>query len=387
MQFAVRKPLALAVAATTLVIGGGVGVAFAFTGDGAHVAATTTSAASLSTQNASGATALNASVDEAKVSTPASVAVTTSVPGAVSADASVTGTVHPPKTDVDPHTGLGVSTTMDDLAVAAKAIGITESALKTALESGQSLADIATAHGVAPSAVISALVAAATTQIDAAVTGGKLTQTEATTLIGHLTTAITALVNRTDSDAGSGGGKDSPLMGMLGDPLSIVAKALGITESTLKTDLANGQSLAQIATAIGVSPTTLISGLVSEATTFINALVTKGVLTQAQATSIISDLTSAVTAIVNGTIPNLGSLSGIDPGSLGLGSLKGLQGLALASGLPGLGSLNLSSLNLSSLTSLPGFSTGGSAQAGTGDSHVGTSFSGSTDSGQHHSGD
>ena len=46
-----------------------------------------------------------------------------------------------------------------DLEAAATAIGITEDELRTALQSGQSLAEIAQAHGVTPQAVIDALVA------------------------------------------------------------------------------------------------------------------------------------------------------------------------------------------------------------------------------------
>ena len=66
-----------------------------------------------------------------------------------------------------------------DLEAAATAIGITEDELRTALQSGQSLAEIAQAHGVTPQAVIDALVADAKADVAERVTSGDITQAEA----------------------------------------------------------------------------------------------------------------------------------------------------------------------------------------------------------------
>src|SRR3954454_21105022 len=66
-----------------------------------------------------------------------------------------------------------------DATVAATAIGISEADLRTALESGQSLAEVATAHGVDPQKVIDALVADAQTHLAADVASGRITQAEA----------------------------------------------------------------------------------------------------------------------------------------------------------------------------------------------------------------
>ena len=82
-----------------------------------------------------------------------------------------------------------------DLSVAATAIGITNDELRTALQSGQSIADVATANGVAPQAVIDAMVAAMKQRLAESVTAGKLTQAKADELAASATTRITDVVN------------------------------------------------------------------------------------------------------------------------------------------------------------------------------------------------
>lgn len=81
-----------------------------------------------------------------------------------------------------------------NLTLIATTIGIDVTTLQTRLATGDSLATIA---GAKTAALITALVAAETTEIDAAVTAGKITAAQATTLKTNLTAAVTALVNRT----------------------------------------------------------------------------------------------------------------------------------------------------------------------------------------------
>ncbi len=79
-------------------------------------------------------------------------------------------------------------------AVAAK-LGITEEALRTALESGQSIADIARSKNVSIQSVVDALVAEAKTRLAAKVTAGDLTQAEADARLAKLTERAAAFVN------------------------------------------------------------------------------------------------------------------------------------------------------------------------------------------------
>jgi len=81
------------------------------------------------------------------------------------------------------------------LSTAATTIGISEDALRTALEGGQTLAEVATANGVQPQLVIDALVAEARTRLDTAVAEGRIEQAEADERLTSLNERITTAVN------------------------------------------------------------------------------------------------------------------------------------------------------------------------------------------------
>ena len=75
--------------------------------------------------------------------------------------------------------GSGHTEAVTDTSVVAKAIGITEAELKTALAGGQTVAAVANAHNVALQTVIDALVADGTSELAAQVAGGSITQAQA----------------------------------------------------------------------------------------------------------------------------------------------------------------------------------------------------------------
>jgi len=79
---------------------------------------------------------------------------------------------------------------------------------------------------------------------------------------------------------------------------NLIATTLGITVATLETRLAAGDSLATIA---GAKTGALITALVAQATTDIDAAVAAGRITAAQAATFKSNLTAQITAMVNGT--------------------------------------------------------------------------------------
>jgi len=68
---------------------------------------------------------------------------------------------------------------IDRLGIAAQAIGISADDLRTALQGGKSIAQVAKDHNIDEQKVIDALVAAENTAIDQAVKDGKLTQAQA----------------------------------------------------------------------------------------------------------------------------------------------------------------------------------------------------------------
>jgi len=88
----------------------------------------------------------------------------------------------------------------EHVKVITDALGIDEATLKTRIEAGDSLATIA---GAKKDALITALVAFETKKIDAAVTAGKLTAAQATSLKANLKDRVTAHVEATKG-AGKG---------------------------------------------------------------------------------------------------------------------------------------------------------------------------------------
>jgi hypothetical protein len=91
-----------------------------------------------------------------------------------------------------------------NLSGAATAIGVTPEEVRTALQSGQSLADLAKAKGVDPQKVIDALLAPIIEHEKADVTNGKDTQAEADKEIADATARITDFVNGKAPAKGAG---------------------------------------------------------------------------------------------------------------------------------------------------------------------------------------
>jgi hypothetical protein len=189
----------------------------------------------------------------------------------------------------------------DDLDAAATYLGLTAAQLRTQLESGKTLAQIANAtSGKSAAGLIAALVAAEKQELADAVTSGKLTQAQADAITADLQQRFTDLVNGTLPKGGPG-------FGFHVAGLDAAATYLGLTEDQLRTQLESGKTLAQIANATsGKSASGLVAALVADAKKDIAAAVSSGKLTQAQADSITADLQQRITDLVNGTLPKHG---------------------------------------------------------------------------------
>ena len=96
-----------------------------------------------------------------------------------------------------PHRGFGHFGFIGRLDSAAAYIGITEAQLRTELENGKSLAQIAKARGKSVDGLIDALVAAAKNKLDEAVSSGRLTKDQETEMLSVLKDRITSAVNST----------------------------------------------------------------------------------------------------------------------------------------------------------------------------------------------
>ena len=104
------------------------------------------------------------------------------------------------------HGGPGRFGARLSLETAATTIGISAADLRTALQDGQTLAEVATANGVEPQAVIDALVAEATARFDDAVADGRIEQADADTRLAEITERITTAVNEGFPAKGHGDG-------------------------------------------------------------------------------------------------------------------------------------------------------------------------------------
>ena len=164
------------------------------------------------------------------------------------------------------------------LATAATYIGVTEAELRTELQTGKTLAEIAVAHGKTRDGLIAALSAEATKQI--------------TTAVDQPGTTFT--------DRGGRGGRGGPggVRGITND-IGAAAAYIGTTEADLRTKLQAGQTLTQIATAAGKTRDGLIAAMVAEGNAKIDAAVAAGTITAAQATDKKAAVTAHVTAEVD----------------------------------------------------------------------------------------
>ena len=138
-----------------------------------------------------------------------------------------------------------------------------------------------------------------TTTLSGLVTKGTITQAQSDAIVAALNAARAAQPAPTIN---GGQGLGGPRGAGIAKDQSVILSTLGITAETLQADRAAGQSLATIA---GSKTQALINALVAAETTQINAQVTAGRITQAQATQMISGLLTHVTAQVN-AVPGKG---------------------------------------------------------------------------------
>jgi predicted RNA-binding protein associated with RNAse of E/G family len=182
------------------------------------------------------------------------------------------------------------------LAGTGAAVAATQSSTSPSAQAQAYINDLAAKLNVTPSALTAAIKGADSDQIDAAVAAGRLTQAQATALKARIQASTVAPF----LGHGFGGGRFG--RGGFGRSDAAAATYLGITEATLRTDLAGGQSLAQIAAATpGKSVAGLEAALIAAETTKLNAAVSSGQITSQQAQQRLSDLTSRISTLVQRT--------------------------------------------------------------------------------------
>ena len=169
------------------------------------------------------------------------------------------------------------------VALTAGTVGVSSAASKS--QSTRVSVTQTSAMGVkGPRAEVAAVLAAL-------VTKGTITQAQADAITAALTAAEAAAIANRPAD---GGRPDRAAT------LALISSTIGVDAATIQKRLAAGETLAAIA---GAKKDALISALVAEETKRIDAAVTAGKLTAAQATTMKSTLTAHVTEEVNSTRP------------------------------------------------------------------------------------
>jgi hypothetical protein len=95
------------------------------------------------------------------------------------------------------HRGFGHHVFFGRLDAAAGYLGMTESQLRTELDGGKSLAQVAKDHNKSVDGLVNALVADVKQKLDGAVSAGKLTKERETEMLGALKDRIRDMVNQT----------------------------------------------------------------------------------------------------------------------------------------------------------------------------------------------
>jgi polyhydroxyalkanoate synthesis regulator phasin len=180
-------------------------------------------------------------------------------------------------------------------AAIAAYLGLTEEQLRTQLEAGKTLAQIATAQGKSVSGLEDVIYADAKSNLDQAVADGKLTASEEQTMLADLKSHLDDIVNNTGPPGGVRVG-----VAIFGPA---VASYLGLSESELRTQLVAGKTLAQIATAQGKSVSGLKDVIYADAKSNLDQAVANGKLTASEEQTMLADLKSHLDDIVNNTGP------------------------------------------------------------------------------------
>jgi hypothetical protein len=207
------------------------------------------------------------------------------------------------------------------LATVSKALGITEAELKTELEAGKSIADVAKAKNIDLATVKAALVAEAKAHIDAEVAAGKHTAAEGVTKLAEKISRIDTMLTTAGLPPRGPhgmGGKGGPGKFMT----ATLATTLKLTQEELKTQLHSGKSLADVAKTQSVDIADVKTVLTSEFTAHLAEEVTSGKHTQAEADAKLAEFKTNLDTMVNRVGP-AGGMKGEGRGPGGHGPRGG----------------------------------------------------------------
>jgi hypothetical protein len=192
----------------------------------------------------------------------------------------------------------------NEVAAAAKYLGLSEADLRTKLRDGQSLADVAKAQNKDVDGLKTAILDAAKADLDKAVADKKLTQSQADDIDNALKSHIDAVVNAKGKLRHFDTPGGPPMRFGFGADTAAAAKYLGLDESALRAKLRNGQSLADVAKAQNKDVQGLEDAIVASQKARLDQAVSDKKLTQTQADDMLAKLKARVADLVNATPPD-----------------------------------------------------------------------------------
>jgi DNA-binding CsgD family transcriptional regulator len=193
------------------------------------------------------------------------------------------------------------------IAEAATALGMTEAELKTELQAGKSIADVAKAKNIDLDTVIAKLTAAFKAHLDEEVASGKHTQAEADAKLAEFSTRVTIMVNAPGLPMHGGKGGHGP--GGKGGhgpqkfATAQLATTLKLTEAELQTQLKSGKTIKQIADAQNVDIADVKTTLTAAFKAHLDEEVASGEHTQAEADAKLAEFKTRLDDMVNGVRP------------------------------------------------------------------------------------
>jgi len=163
----------------------------------------------------------------------------------------------------------------DPLDVAAETIGMDIDAFWEALDSGKTIADIATENNVDVQTVIDAMVVAEATFIDELLAEGDIDEAEADVWRAEVVEYTTEMVNESFDDLYF----DEYFV----DPLDVAAETIGMDIDAFWEALDSGKTIADIAAKNNVDVQTVIDAMVASENSFIDELLAAGDIDEAEA--------------------------------------------------------------------------------------------------------
>jgi len=210
-----------------------------------------------------------------------------------------------------------IAVVITTLALTAGTVGVAGAASKaTRVSVTKTATSVANKVGVGPEQAMATI-------LKDLVAKGTITQAQADAITASVTSARAAAeANRPMRGMGGPGKADRAAIETL------ISTTIGVDSATIKSRLQAGESLAQIA---GAKKDALIAALVADHTKRIDAAVTAGTLTAAQATTLKANLTAHVTNLVNAAPSPIlkggkGGMKGGDRGGRGHGGHGGPKG-------------------------------------------------------------